>query len=441
MNSNGAPPIEELSIDQLDAELDRGTLLTPARVLELLTAAERLCARAHAARARAIALAEKLAAAEQQHLCSTATYLASEHRHTGRQVRHLVAEARDLARFPRIVAAFQTGHLSPAPVSSILINLTSLPENISTGEFDQAQDLMVSFAETNDPAALRTLSRVLRETIDPEGADRDEAARLAAEERLAHQNRRLTLTPDGLGAMLLAGRLPLADGEELRALLEAHTQSIWAHNAEQRPGHQVPMAKAQVRADALMLLVRRASRAGTAPRHGGDRPRITVLTTIEALRTGLGLAQTPCGEHLTATALQLLACDADVLPIALDGAGVPLDVGRVHRLVTPGIRAALDARDQGCAFPGCDRPPADCEAHHIRPWWAEGPTALNNLALLCPHHHRVVEPDRDGPWDIDNPHRWSIRIRDGLPILTPPALFDPTRRPRRHARFRQPVPV
>jgi hypothetical protein len=47
-------------------------------------------------------------------------------------------------------------------------------------------------------------------------------------------------------------------------------------------------------------------------------------------------------------------------------------------------------RDQGCAWPTCDRPAAWCEAHHLRPWPDGGTTDLDNTALFCPHHHHVL---------------------------------------------------
>jgi hypothetical protein len=60
-----------------------------------------------------------------------------------------------------------------------------------------------------------------------------------------------------------------------------------------------------------------------------------------------------------------------------------------------------------------------CEAHHIEPWWSGGRTALNNLVLLCPHHHALVEPPRF--WSGAPPDRWQVRINDhGLPQIIPP---------------------
>ena len=116
--------------------------------------------------------------------------------------------------------------------------------------------------------------------------------------------------------------------------------------------------------------------------------------------------------------------------------------GRQRRLVTGPLRRALVLRDRGCAFPGCDRPPRWCDAHHIHHWADGGSTSLTNAVLLCGHHHRHVHQ-----WRVDRParRRRSPRIRPaGLarprpappPQPVPPANVthhDPTpaNRPRR----------
>ena len=100
-----------------------------------------------------------------------------------------------------------------------------------------------------------------------------------------------------------------------------------------------------------------------------------------------------------------------------------------------GRAQALNLRDGGCTFPGCEAPLGVCHAHHTPPWWDGGHTDLNHTALLCPHHHNLVEPSRTGPPG----QRWELRIADdGLPEVLPPERVDPTRTPRRHQRFRQP---
>jgi hypothetical protein len=100
-----------------------------------------------------------------------------------------------------------------------------------------------------------------------------------------------------------------------------------------------------------------------------------------------------------------------LLPPTLGGApSQPLEVGRTSRVVSAAQRNALVVRDRGCAFPGCDRPPGWCEAHHLVHWLHGGPTDLENLALVCRAHHRAVH---EGGWRL---HRGP----DGRLVATPP---------------------
>ena len=89
-----------------------------------------------------------------------------------------------------------------------------------------------------------------------------------------------------------------------------------------------------------------------------------------------------------------LACDAQVIPAVLGGAGEVLDWGRSVRLFTPGQVKALWLRDQGCTFPGCGTPAHWCDAHHVTHWVDGGLTDLSNAVLLCGRHHTVVHRDR-----------------------------------------------
>jgi hypothetical protein len=106
-----------------------------------------------------------------------------------------------------------------------------------------------------------------------------------------------------------------------------------------------------------------------------------------------------------------LRAAAILLPPVLGGApSQPLDVGRATRVVQPAQRSALAVRDGGCVFPGCDRPLAWCEAHHLVHWLQGGLTDLANLALLCRAHHRELH---EGGWRL-------IRGPDGHFTATPP---------------------
>ncbi|SDU78487.1 HNH endonuclease signature motif containing protein [Jiangella alkaliphila] len=186
-----------------------------------------------------------------------------------------------------------------------------------------------------------------------------------------------------------------------------------------------PRGHATRMGDALVELCRRAMDAGDLlPGARGARPHLTITASLGTLRKqpGCPKAVSMWGTPITPEALRRLACDAGVSRVLTDPAGVPLDVGRQHRTVTPGQWVALVARDQGCAFPGCARPAAWTQAHHITHWADGGTTDLDNLVLLCGHHHRSVH------------HRgWTVRMgTNGHPTFIPPPWIDPARQPRRN---------
>jgi HNH endonuclease len=116
-----------------------------------------------------------------------------------------------------------------------------------------------------------------------------------------------------------------------------------------------------------------------------------------------------------------LACDAvrtvvtvarpadDPASTAWSARPMPLSVGRATRTIPAHIRTALHLRDQGCRFPGCDRPPAWTDGHHIIHWPDGGPTELDNLVSLCRPHHRAVHEQG-----------WRIHIADGIAVVEPP---------------------
>jgi NADH dehydrogenase FAD-containing subunit len=127
--------------------------------------------------------------------------------------------------------------------------------------------------------------------------------------------------------------------------------------------------------------------------------------------------QIPAGEALR------IADHAAIYTLLTNTRNVPLALGRTTRIATPGQTIALAARDRGCAFPGCDRPPAHCQRHHIIEWAHHGETRIDNLVLLCGYHHRTFHQQG-----------WRIVIINGHPWWIPPAWIDPTRQPiRNHA--------
>lgn len=361
------------------------------------------------------------------------SWLADTRRMTRREGSALLFEGRGLARFPRLRAAALAGEVSSHQARAITKVLADLPEELATATLQEAEAAMVGYAREFDSHGLSKLANHLLEVLVPEHAERLEAARLERAERRARRTRELNFFDTGDGSVLIRGKLPRLAAQTLMAQVDALAAADRRRGMDRLDPLAEDLTPAMRRADALIALSEAAARHQDAPSHGGDRPRIVVsmpLSGLQDLAARAGLVGS--GDAVGAGELRRLCCDAELVPVVLGGSSEVLDVGRAQRLVTAPIRVALNLRDGGCTFPGCDKPPAACEAHHLVPWQEGGATSLDNLTLLCPHHHGIVEPTH-GPQD----RRWQIRLgADGIAEVLPPAHVDATRRPRRHQRFR-----
>ncbi|MGI8823404.1 MAG: DUF222 domain-containing protein [Acidimicrobiia bacterium] len=112
---------------------------------------------------------------------------------------------------------------------------------------------------------------------------------------------------------------------------------------------------------------------------------MSVIVDLETLQGRLAswsqLAAT--GHLLSPDVVGKISCDAQVTRIVLDPAGQPIDVGRPTRTVTTAQRKALMVRDQTCRFPGCDRPQAWCDAHHVRHWAKAAPATWTTCSYFA----------------------------------------------------------
>ncbi|MEU8179253.1 DUF222 domain-containing protein [Micromonospora sp. NPDC049047] len=278
---------------------------------------------------------------------------------------------------------------------------------------DKALGMLVEWAGQFDPTLLRKLSTRILDHVAPDIADGAARAALDAEARRATRDRHLTLSTLTDGRLRLTGILDTETAGLLRAAIDPL-------GAPSDPDDQ--RSPGQRRHDALGDVCRLALRTGELPENGGDPAQIVVTTSFDGLTGQLGGGTLDTGLHLTPEAVRHLACDAAILPAVLGGAGQPLDLGRQRRLITGPLRRALVLRDRGCAFPGCDRPPRWCDAHHIHHWADGGTTSLTNAVLLCGHHHRHLHHSD-----------WTVRLAgDGNPEFVPPAWLDPEQLPRRN---------
>jgi len=178
--------------------------------------------------------------------------------------------------------------------------------------------------------------------------------------------------------------------------------------------------------DAFRSVLKLALRSGQLPQSGGVPATVLITMTAEQFETRTGLAHTSFGQQLSVDQALRLADQAAIAWIVHNSTGGILNYGTTQRLATRSQTLALIARDRGCAFPGCTAPPEWTEKHHIEPWREGGATDLDNLVLLCDHHHDRI--DTGG---------WTITVRNGLPWFTPPPWLDPEQRPRRNHRIQR----
>jgi hypothetical protein len=122
----------------------------------------------------------------------------------------------------------------------------------------------------------------------------------------------------------------------------------------------------------------------------GEKPHITVTVDYEILKGQLGRLPEIDGTPVTPATMRRITCDAGIIPMLLGSQGEPLDVGRKTRTIPSALRRALEHRDRGCTWDGCDAPLSWCDAHHIIHWADGGETSLNNCKLLCRRHHTTT---------------------------------------------------
>jgi len=314
--------------------------------------------------------------------------------------------------------ALAAGQLSPDHAHTIVAAMASLPP-VDAGVRARAEEFLIAQASVLDPVLLARAGRALAQTLHST-PDADERARRAEATRTMSR----AVTADGM--VCWHGWL---DPEADAVLCAALDPLAAPHPAND--GTPDPRTPGRRRADALIDLARLALASPTMPNSGGLRPTLNVTIDWQTLSRQLtsrtaGAGRLHTGEPITPEAARRIGCDAKILPILLGSAGQPLDIGRSTRTITATIRAALNVRDNGCAFPGCHALKAWCDGHHITHWAHGGETTLHNLVLLCGTHHKTVHH-----------HGWTATIDqgDGLPTFHPPPWTDPTRQPRRHHRY------
>ena len=311
------------------------------------------------------------------------------------------------ARLPATAASFTAGDIALRHVEVIArVLATPAASRLAPPAWSAAEHQLAADASRLDPTALQTLGTALIALLDQDGAEPDDDSPPPVNEL------RLTRHRGGAGGSLTGRFEDPALYDAIAAVIDAKAQPLTADDHR-----TAPQRRAEALADVCGYVL---DHDDDLPDTGGRRPHLSVIIRLDDLERRARAAMLDFGGTITPAALRALACDAGVVPVVMNGAGQPLDVGREKRTVPDGLRRAVTARDGGCAHPGCDRPPSWCEVHHIQHWSRQGATEIDNLVMLCKAHHRQIHHTD-----------WTVRIRDGLPEFLPPRWIDPQQTPRR----------
>lgn len=295
-----------------------------------------------------------------------------------------VRVARALAVLPRTVEAFSRGELSYSKVRAI----TRVATPAAEGELvDLAGAITAS-----------QLERVVRGLASVQDQIADERGRKGHLERSLHYGHHddgtgtivVRLPPEKM-ALALAGLQAMAEQMAIADFVDEIESSAEDTDAPADPW------SARF-ADAFVRMAELAVDPEAAGRSFSDRFLVNVhydlTAALDPERDGdpdgeaEPTARIEGGPALSADTLERLLCDGAYVPIAeIDGK--PVYAGSKAATVPRRMRRALQARDGGCRFPGCDNTHW-VDAHHVIYRRDGGPTELWNLMLLCRFHHTSI---------------------------------------------------
>ena len=312
-----------------------------------------------------------------------------------------------------LVDGVLTGGMSLERAATVHRALARIRRAVPPEEYTQAVELMAEAGrhpELDDQKIDLVIAKLLRECL-PE-KEHEERRQTQHELRDVHESS----LADGTVRRIIMTFGDDADYESVRAILTSPLAAPASREEVEATGEEDQRTPGQRRYDAMMTVLRRGV-AGSKGQPTTAKATLIVTLDLETLRSQLsetggqlpGCGATVGGATLSAGSIRRLACEADIIPMVLDGPSEVVDQGRRHRLVTPGQRIRLAVRDKGCTIPGCTVPATWCDAHHVIPWARGGRSDLSNYALLCPRHHTWVhEHERTATVD-EHGVTWHLR--------------------------------
>jgi len=370
-----------------------------------------------------------------------------------------------------ISRAVTAGTLSVAAAHAIRTGLGDVDSVITRRTLTDAVSVLLTEAKTMNVDRLLKRARRMRDSLDEAG--------IGIREKKAWDDRYLRIWTTDSGQVHLHGLFPPEQGEFILSTFDSLTgprrggvrfvdpdRAAWA-----RAVQEDPRSTEQIAADTFLDLLKAGAEVDPKRILGGRAPAVRVLLTTPAPRAagqpstprraaqtrdggehGAGAEQThgramdrepgtgaPTGSSdvlvsipdgsghgfiegnpapVSRETIDRLICSSGTIDVTFDPDGQPLNLGREERIFTQAQRIALAARDGGCRWRDCDKPPSRTEAHHLDQWVRDrGLTDIRVGILLCGPHHRLLHAQG-----------WQIFEHRGTYWLRPPAAVDPGQR-------------
>jgi Domain of unknown function (DUF222) len=343
------------------------SVLSATDVAGLVVDLRRVATRLEAEIARAVHAASQVEVWRQSGATSMEAWLANETNVSMRSARDQVRIAGTLAAAPVVAEKMADGDLS-------VDNVRLLGSVVGQPEFAADADLLIEIASGSPRETRRGLESWLA-MVDASGE--------AKREELLRVKRHITFTPNGEGMYDVKGVLMPDD--------VAHVQTALSHIAGAAYADQTGRPHHTRIADAFVELCQ-AYNAGTVT-GGRERPKVMITVPFETVVERAAGRGVIIGVDVTVSGetVRKMCCDAELNRVVTRGPSTILDYGTTTRLASDAQYYAMVARDGGCRWPGCDRPPGWTQAHHIDEVFRDdGPTDLNMMCLNCSTHHDYV---------------------------------------------------
>ncbi len=347
-----------------------------------------------------------------------------------------------------VLEGVSNGTLSVASAAAIANGLGAPSDNVAADDLLDGAEELVEFAKQSTPENTAKSARNLRERLDVASIADLEAHRRSRRSlkwfEQADGTTRMVAVLDPESAAIITGALDTAMSPRRGGPRFVDAEQMPGHRGSAGDGagegagdgalgsdargnagdgalrsdaeHRIDDSRTneQVAVDTLVDIVTLAERAANSEldpaRIFGERsPAVRVHVPVEALTSGDGAAHIEGQSALVSvTTAERYVCTSGTVSILFAG-DTAIDVSATQRLHSARQRIAIAAQWNGCAWPGCQRPPAMTEVHHMHAFNGHN-TTLANAVPLCRFHHMQLHANA-----------WSVTRRDdGTYWLIPP---------------------